>query len=268
MSLARVWFYLKSTRAVLKKRPVERQAGVVKLEYSDHWARFHDYLGSANSLEEWLSIDGYDRRRRLSYVDGRLTDLDFDASAFYRETIRDELAHAFPHATSATEYGCGVGRNLLFLKSIRPELKLRGYELSDTGVNIARNAAEKFGLDVEYAQLDYLRDSPERYVFGSADVSFTLASLEQLPVGCDNALRNMQERSLLGSIHLEPVIEFFPANYRGWLARVNHRKSGYLQGFVSAVDGLRDVEAHWRQLKSSHHPLYFPTLATLEKRST
>jgi hypothetical protein len=164
-----------------------------------------------------------------------------------------------------TEYGCGVGRNLLWLRREIPSLQACGYELASAGVEVARAAARKFGLDVEYAQLDYLKDPPEKYVFPSTDVAFTMFSLEQLPRESGKAVRNMLDHVRMGTIHIEPVPENYPFSIRGLLGRIDHWKVDYLSGFDRTARELNPKDMHIKRLDSAHNPLMFPSVYVLRR---
>jgi hypothetical protein len=249
----------------MSRKPLARQAENVIEEYGPAWKSFRERLTSADTLDSWLNIDGFDVRDDWFNVDGALFNGRYNASQYYRARLRWALDTYFKDAASVTEYGAGLGRNLLFLKSHYPHLRCYGYELVSDGVDVARAAANKFGLDVTYAQLDYLNDPPEKFVFPATDVAFTVFSLEQLPNGCEIALRNILERTRMGSIHLEPVPENYPNNLLGLIGRIDHAKAGYLRGFGEAVH-KQDLswESH-EQMTTSHNALMFPSLYVLKK---
>ena len=207
-----------------------------------------------------------DNTTGYTQIDGRLTYTDsFNSSNYYRSVLKSAIERHFGTIESVTEYGCGIGRNLLYLKQQFPALKCYGYELVQEGVEIAQQAAKKFGVDVQYAQLDYLRDGDERFGFPSADLSFTMFSLEQLPSQCEVALRNILLRSKLGSIHLEPVPENYPNTLRGLIARIQHKKLGYLSGFPKAAASQSLKTIICEPMESSHNPLMFPSMYALKK---
>jgi hypothetical protein len=165
-----------------------------------------------------------------------------------------------------TEYGCGIGRNLLFIKQQLPHLKCYGYELCLPGVELARAAANKFGLDVQFSQLDYVNGLDSEYVFPNTDVSFTMYSLEQLPTSNKQAVENILCHTNHGSIHLEPVPENYPSTLRGIIGRIDHWKADYLRNFDKNVSSLDLKEVKAETLNTSHNPLMFPTLYVLKKR--
>lgn len=251
---------------LLRKRLV-RSTEDVREEYGAGWKSFRQVLDQSDTLDSWLNIDGFDLRDDWFNVNGGLFHGRFNASVFYRSRLQWALDTYFEGASAATEYGSGLGRNLLFLKSKYPHLRCYGYELVNDGVEIARAAAEKFGIAVSYAQLDFLKDPPEKFVFPDTDVAFTLFALEQLPSDCDIALRKILDRSAMGSIHLEPVPENYPRSLRGLIGRIDHTKAGYLRDFAEAVR-KQDLSSEWHeQMPTSHNALMYPSLYVLKKRT-
>jgi hypothetical protein len=244
-----------------------RSADFVRGGYDRTWSMFSDKLAEARTLEEWLRIPGLDDGTSTYVKDGRVRrSTGFDMNAYWVDEISSALTEHFPGARSVTEYGCGVGRKILAIKARRPELVCRGYELSEAGVGVANDAAQKFGIDVSYASLDYVRDPPERYVHGQADVALTVFSLEQIPYASGVAVKNMLDHSALGSIHVEPVSENYPKTYLGMLGRLYSRQVDYLKYFDRVARSLPLKSVELKLLPHSHNPLIpRPSLYVLSK---
>lgn len=244
-----------------------RSAQFVRNGYDRTWSMFSEKLEQARTLDEWLKIPGFDDGPSTHVEHGRvLHSAGFDMNAYWLDEISAALRQHFPGARSVTEYGCGVGRKILGLKARHPELVCRGYELSEAGVDVATRAAKKFGVDVEYASLDYVKDPPERYVHGDADVALTVFSLEQIPYASGVAVKNMLDRSRLGSIHIEPVPENYPRSYLGLLGRLYSFQVDYLKHFDRVVHALPLRSVELKLLAFSHNPLIpRPSLYVLTK---
>lgn len=263
--LERTSFLAKSAWSLARMPRIRRTATQVTGEYGSHWARGAAWLARAESLEAWLSIDGEDVCDAYYNVAGRLERTRFDSSAFYRRKLLQALLTFFPGAKSVTEYGCGLGRNLLFLRRAVPSLAAYAYELAPEGVAVAQAAAQKFGIEASYAALDYVNAPASSFVFPPTDVAFTMFSLEQIPQRCAVALKNILARARLGSIHLEPVVENYPLNVRGLLGRLYQWKHDYLQGFEQAASELPVRRVEKELLMTAHNPFMFPSLYVLEK---
>lgn len=265
MSLAdRLSFYARAVWVSARRQKVNRDTQAVSTEYDHGWEEYRKYLRSCESISDWLCIPGVEDAPAHYLVDGHVAYEKFHSGGFYRDTLLQTLRENFPGATSITEYGCGVGRNVLFL---REELGIKGYgyELCQPGVEVATEAAQKFGLDAKYAQLDYLNDAPEKFVFPATDVAFTMFSLEQIPRRSEVALQNILRRVKLGAIHIEPVPERYPWSLRGTLGRLEHWKVDYLSGFDASVRRLSLKSVKVRRLRSAHNPLMSPSVYVLIK---
>ena len=260
----RLHFYARTTWRTTRRGQLSRETAVVLDEYSSGWSQYAGHLRNAPTLETWLRIPGLEDQPSHYNVDGEVSYEAFDSHGYYRGVLLDALRRHFPSAGSISEFGCGLGRNLLFLKKQMPELACWGYELCLPGVDVATAAAVKFGCDVRYARLDYLNDPPDKYVFPASDVAFTMFSLEQIPKHSDVAMRNILAHAKMGSIHIEPVPENYPFNIRGILGKIEHRKVDYLGGFDKVVRDL-GINIKIEKLTSAHNPLMYPSMYILRK---
>lgn len=258
------WLAGAAIRSVLRPR-MNRQKSNVLLEYSAGWESYARYLDQCVTLDDWLRIRGVEDVLSYCQVSGKVKYENFDSGEFNKQKILTTLQREFPTVKSVTEYGCGVGRNLLYLKRQMPHVKCYGYELCKPGVELAAAAAKKFGMDVSYSQLDYVGGSESEYIFPKTDVSFTVFSLEQLPDTNKVAMENILRHTMYGSIHLEPVSEMYPFTLRGLIGRIDHWKANYLKNFEHNISELADIEITREFITSSHNPLMFPTLYIIKK---
>jgi hypothetical protein len=261
----RLEFHARAAWLTLRRGQQRRDNAAVVLEYSSGWDQYRMFLQRASSLDEWMRIHGLEDVPAFYNVNGKLAHMAFDSANYYRCSLLESIRKYFPEARSVAEFGCGVGRNLLFLKRELPELKCCGYELCHPGVEVATAAAKKFSFDVGYSQLDYVNDNEEKYAFPPTDIAFTMFSLEQLPRNSSVALKNILSRVKMGSIHIEPVPENYPWNVRGILGRIEHRKVDYLSGFDSVVRALNMPAVTVEKMTSAHNPLMYPSLYVLKK---
>jgi len=254
-----------ATVLAMVRPKADRQKAAVLTEYSAGWSNIARHLDNCSNMDEWLRIKGVEDVVQFCNVSGQLRREAFDWQYFNRNKIFETLRREFPDARSVTEYGCGVGRNLLFLKQRLPEVNFYGYELCGPGVDLARAASKKFELHVEYSQLDYVAGAESDYVFPESDVAFTMYSLEQIPVANRTALENMHRHVGLGSIHIEPVPENYPYTPRGMLGRLDHWKADYLRDFEKNIASIELAQVKRERLNTAHNPLMFPTLYVLKK---
>lgn len=246
-------------------RAPQRSTGVVDRIYSDEWGRYEPALHRAQTLADWLFIAGVDDAVHMVNLDGRLVRDRFDHRRFVVKVLVDTIRREFPDARSVTEFGCGVGRNLLALKNAMRDLEAYGYELTQRGVEIAEASVAKLGIAAQFAQLDYVHDGEEKYVHPVTDVGFTVYSLNEVPRHGDRALRNMLAHVARGLVLFEPAPENFPLTYRGTLGRVYARARDYLHGLDASVAALQVRSVRKTVLTTSNNPVFYPTLYVIEK---
>lgn len=260
-----VRFFAKSALFTLRRGQQNRDTLAVLGEYSSGWDQYGEYLQATETLDDWLRIPGVEDVPAYYNVNDRVSYEPFDSSGYYRGKLLSSIRKNFPHARSITEFGCGVGRNLLYLKREMPELDCCGYELCQPGVAVAQAAAAKFRIPVKYAQLDYVKDGADKYVLPETDIAFTMFSLEQLPRSSGTAVRNILDHVRFGSIHIEPVPENYPRTLRGMLGRIEHRKIDYLSGFDAVAHSLKLKNMKLEKMESAHNPLMSPSMYVLSK---
>jgi tRNA G46 methylase TrmB len=255
---------LRKAISVIRRKKLIRNTEAVSQEYTSGWEAFREKLEKSNSLDEWLNDN--DNTSSFYNVNGEYSNQVFDSTDFYRKTALDALETYYPKARSVAEFGCGVGRNLIYLHLKHPELTYYGFELCKPGVELANAAAKKFNLPIQYFQLDYLNWVPANIQIPDIDVGFTVFSFEQLPEGNDIALKNIMSKVNLGTFHLEPVPENYPWTFRGMIGRLDHYKVGYLRNFdknAKKVAGIENVTI--KKINSAHNPLMFPSLYVCKK---
>ena len=258
------WLVKAGIYSVIRPK-MNRQKLNVLDEYSAGWVSYSKYLDKCETLSDWLLIQGMEDVPSFCQVDGKMVYKKFDSGEFNKQKLFQTLQRDFPTATSVTEYGCGIGRNLLFLKQQMPHVDFYGYELCKPGVEIANAAAKKFGLDVKYSQLDYAEGDDSDFIFPNTDVAYTMYSLEQLPDSNKVAMENILRHTNLGSIHIEPVVENYPLTLRGLIGRLDHWKADYLKNFEKNISTLGLKEWQKDVLNTTHNPLMFPSVYILKK---
>jgi hypothetical protein len=265
--LNKIKWLANSAYTAVKSKKIDRQKSVVLDEYSVGWNLYRDYLNSSDKLDDWLRVKGLEDEPHYCNLAGKMEFSDFDMLNFNRRKILETIQREFPEAKSVTEYGSGLGRNLLYLKKNMPFIKFYGYELCQPGVELAQSAANKFGLSIDYSQLDYVEDEEKKYVFPKTDVAFTMYSLEQLPHTNKAAVENILRHTKFGSIHIEPVPENYPITFRGLIGKLDHWKINYLSNFEKNINSLNLDEIKREFIGYSHNSLMFPTLYVLKKKT-
>jgi hypothetical protein len=258
------WLVLATSMAIIRRK-MRRKTTNVSDEYSAGWSSYEQYLSKCNSMEEWMEINGLEDQPAYCNLSGKLEYCQFNWRDANLRLLLETLRREFPNARSITEYGCGIGRNLLYLKKHLPEMECYGYELCQPGVEIAQAAAKKWGLSVSYSQLDYVNDEDDKYSHPLTDIAFTMFSLEQLPDTNKQAMENILRHISVASIHIEPVPENYPLTLRGVVGRLDHWKASYLANFERSLSSLAEVSIERTRLDTSHNPLMFPTFYVIRK---
>jgi SAM-dependent methyltransferase len=124
------------------------------------------------------------------------------------------------------EFGCGTGRNLMFLAREFPEIECVGLELTDSSVARAREMADRGGLKIRFEVGDMCGDVS---ALPRADAAFSMHALEQLPRNFPRAVQNMLALSN-NMIFFEPAHELWPRNALALASRLRVRSAGYLDG--------------------------------------
>jgi len=258
------WLFFVTIIAIFRPR-LARKTNQVSEEYSMGWESYAPYLNGCKTLEDWLQIKEVEDLTDFYNISGKLTFRSFDSNHYNRELLVETIRREFPNASSITEFGCGIGRNLLYIKKNMPHMECYGYELCMPGVEVARAAAIKFGLKVSYDQLDYVNAIDSSYVYAETDIAFTLYSLEQLPDTNKKGMKNILKHVKLGTLHIEPVPENYPYTIRGFVGRLNHWKANYLRNFEHNLSSLDGIQISRERINTSHSPLMFPTLYIIKK---
>jgi hypothetical protein len=214
--------------------------------YGAQWERLRASLERSPDREGWVSgaCDGDEDAAVVSHGQVRVGRVAM-APAVGR-WLAEQIDVAFPGARSVLQLGSGSGRELLALEGLRPNLDLRGVELTPEGVELSRAAAARFGSAVRYdvGDLTVLPRSTE-----PADIVITSYVLSELTTerrakGIEAAIRLARR----GAVFLEPVMDALPRSYLGLLGRLYAWKKQY----ASAIE-LGDLEG----ARVARHP--FPT---------
>ena len=126
-------------------------------------------------------------------------------------------------ASSVIEVGCGTGRNLIYLRTRRPEIEITGLELTPSGVETAQLAAERYGFIGTFIKLDVAQE----WNIPPADVVYSMHALEQMPTQYRAVLDQMCAHARKAVVLFEPVPDMWPgvAGFAGrlrarWLDRL------------------------------------------------
>lgn len=167
------------------------------------------------------------------------------AHGSYRVPREVNLERLVSHVGSATdrgdtvvEFGCGDGRNLMYLQREFPDREFVGLELSALSCALARRLAERFGADVAIHEADVTAELPAALPPRCAALAYSCHALEQMPRIFAGALANMAAVSRGTVVLLEPVPELWPWNMRGLVSRLRVRAIDRMSGLTDAATRL------------------------------
>ena len=140
-----------------------------------------------------------------------------------RQRFLDEIGQYLPERGRVLDLGCGFGLFSLYYASIRPGLRLEGFDRNARRIAMARAAARKLGLaNVRYEAGDVM-DFRGVEAF---DAAYMLDIVHHIP---EEAVRPM----------LEQVAKILPAGGRLLIKDVD-RRPAYKRWFTHALDKVMD----------------------------
>ena len=261
--LNEVKFYLK---IFIKKKTLNRITSNVKIKYENVWGKSRSILENCSDENKWIKRD---LNFRISNYKGNLRYKNFDFIDYNINKINNIVRNEFSGVKSITEFGSGLGKNLIRLKKILPQIKYYGYELTESGVEISNLASKKFNLDIEYSQLDFVNDDETKFIFPKSNLGVTLFALEQISdeksikLGIENILKSVTH----GSIHIEPVLENYPDNIHGFFCKKYHRNHDYLKNFEEIISKIKNISYKKIVLNCSGNPFMCPSLYIIKKHN-
>ena len=134
--------------------------------------------------------------------------LQFREQALYQSVVSN--LNSNNENSTIIEIGSGWGRNLFILRSHGFKGKLVGYELTDEGVNTAREISKHYSIkDIEFHKLDVVNET----IDAKNSLIFTYHCFEQIKYHTSLALENMINSSPTIVLQFEPLPELFKKNY-------------------------------------------------------
>jgi release factor glutamine methyltransferase len=138
------------------------------------WARFSELLARREAREPVAYILGRRAFRRLDLVVDRRVLIPRPETE-----LLVEAALELPAGWSVVDVGTGSGAVALALKDERPDLKVRGIDVSADALEVARSNASALGIDVSFVEADLLD--------GVGAVDAVLANLPYVAEGAELA---------------------------------------------------------------------------------
>lgn len=160
-----------------------------------------------------------------------------DFSAVVRAFLFDRF---FSQVGTVYEFGCGTGHNLLALAKQQPGKKVVGLEWSSAALEVATEGLKwRRGINFEGRLFDFF--NPDKTLeFDTKPLAgsgvLTIGALEQVGRRFGSFLSFLLEKRPSICVHLEPIFELYnPKTLFDYVAMSYHRKRGYLEGFLPAL---------------------------------
>jgi SAM-dependent methyltransferase len=202
-----------------------------------HWeTTWHDILERVEreGLNDSTLVPQYFRHTVLRlggrYIKSSSPDFQPRLYHAFKTVIFDEY---LPGVAHALEIGCGTGLNLIQLRQKFPKMRLTGCDWAGPSQKLVRLLDSVRGVRFDMRTLDGCGD----VLIDAETAVLTLQAMEQLGPNFNALFRWLLERAPQIVIHVEPIMELYDeADTFDALAIDYHRKRGYLEGFLPALD--------------------------------
>ncbi len=198
------------TIATVKKKPEQNN-------WDDYW-----------STHKTPQQPTYLYRDQIFRYKGRYIQASQDAESKFFMFIKEKcLKVLMKDITTIAEFGCGAGGNLLQVKNLYPNVKLYGFDWSESAVNLVSGFAntQLFNM-LEPRSLDH----------GDNLGIITCGALEQLGNNFHTFLDYLPTLNAKFYLHIEPIVEFYDEeSIFDAIAIAYHKKRGYLGEFYTEV---------------------------------
>jgi hypothetical protein len=142
-------------------------------------------------------------------------------------------------AARVVELGCGTGANLVALTEQFPTIAAIGADWTESSQALLAEAARATGRTLRGVRFDMFHPHRTALPVDHDATVLTVHALEQLGNGFGPLLQWLVERRPRRVIHVEPIVELYDGGLLiDALARDYHRRRGYLDGYLPALERL------------------------------
>jgi SAM-dependent methyltransferase len=142
-------------------------------------------------------------------------------------------------AARVVELGCGTGANLVALTEQYPTVEAVGADWTEASQALLAEAARATGRALRGVRFDMFHPARAALPIDRAAVVLTVHALEQLGTGFRPLLDWLLARRPRRVVHVEPIVELYDDGLLlDALARDYHRRRGYLDGYLPALERL------------------------------
>lgn len=205
------------------------------------WSEVADRLTDQAPTIESLR-PGYFRDERIFRFDGQIVEglepfVEFHTSMALRRLL---LGQYLADATKVAELGCGTGVNILLLAEAYPQMRIIGSDWVPASQRIVEGIGRAFPGRIGARRFDMLTaEGWDGQEIDHETVVLTVHALEQLNTHWRTCLDFILARGPRLCLHIEPLAELYdPKDPDDARMLRYHRKRGYLEGYVPAVQAL------------------------------
>jgi len=145
----------------------------------------------------------------------------------------------FKEVQSIYEFGCGSGFNLVALSRQMPGKKLYGLDWSKSSNETVNLIRDKLNLDITGQHFDFFDPDPSLKLSRNSAV-LTMCALEQVGARHERFMKYLLEQKPEICVNMEPLVELYDEKQLiDHLALCYHKKRGYLEGFLPALESFR-----------------------------
>ena len=205
------------------------------------WSEVAERLdGRAPTMESLRP--GYFRDERVFRFDGQIVEglepfVEFHTSMALRHLL---LGHYLADAATVVELGCGTGLNILLLAQAYRRMRIIGCDWVPASQRIVEGLGRAFPGRIEGRRFDMLTaEGWDGQEIDRDTVVLTVHALEQLNTHWRTCLDFILARGPRLCLHIEPLAELYDPKDPDDVRMLRyHRKRGYLEGYVPAVQAL------------------------------
>jgi len=224
---------------VIRDKPLRMVGADDPAVWEHGWAELADQLASQKITTHTLRPQYYHGEVPCRLFGGLVEQVTPDFEYWVGLCVRlATFAEFLQGQRHIVEFGCGTGINLLLLAQLMPGTRLMGCDWAAPSQRILAQIARETGEAVDGHRFNMLTATGECGPIGADTAVLTVHALEQLGAAWQPFLDFLMARRPALCVHVEPLVELYETTPLDDLARRYHRKRGYLDGFVPAIQAL------------------------------
>jgi hypothetical protein len=180
------------------------------------------------------------------YIKAESNTFEYDFFSVFRLWVYLEY---LSNASATFEFGCGSGCNLPVLAELFPEKELHGLDWVRSSVDIVNEMRSQYGWNMTGHLFDLFNPDYSLAIDDNSEF-ITFGALEQLGANYKEFVEFTINKKPVLCVHIEPLYELYnPNSLLDYFARKYHKKRGYLDNFLSYLEGEDRVKIiEWERM--------------------